>query len=521
MPPVSSPSSDPSPATVELGFASLRQLADLLGSGEVSSAELVANALRRVQDLDRSGPGLASVLALDPRAEEVAARLDAEQAAGRRRSALHGLPVLIRDSLDTAGLATTAGSWALAGVPPPDRDATAVARLRSAGAVVVGKANLSEWSNLRGRASVSGWSGLGGQTRNPHVLDRSPGGSSSGSAVAVAAGLVPMALGAETDGSIVCPAALCGVVGCKPTVGLVPRTGAVPISSSQDSIGPLTRSVADAALVLSVLAGPDPADGASRPLPWAPAELATAADRALAGGHVLAGARLGVPRERFFGYSPKADVLVEAALARVGEAGATVVDPAPVPAGVELAISEEDELVVLHHELRVGMAAYLATRPEPAPRTLEDLIAFNRARADVELTLFGQEHFEVAAATRGLQDERYRRAWADNRLRARGGLDAVVAAGRLDALVVPTMGPAWCIDPVNGDAAGPAGYSVSAVAGYPVVTVPVGDVAGLPVGLCLLGRPWSEPTLLRLALAVEEVVSWSGRPPFRPTVAAP
>ncbi|MGH9065003.1 MAG: amidase [Acidimicrobiales bacterium] len=502
---------DPSPVTAGIGFLGLVETAALLLRGEASSAELVANALRRVREVDREGPAVASVLAVDPRAEEVAAALDVELASGRRRSALHGVPVVVKDSMDTAGLPTTAGSLALAASPPPDRDAVAVARLREAGAVVVGKANLSEWSNFRGRASVSGWSAVGGQTRNPHGLDRSPGGSSSGSGAAVAAGIVSGALGAETDGSILCPAAFCGVVGLKPTVGLVPRSGVVPISSTQDSVGPLARSVADAALLLSVLAGPDPGDRDSLAAP-AGVDYPAALDP-----DGLAGARLGVPRDRFYGYHPRVDAIMEEALRLLAGAGAVLVDPANVPTARMLAGSL-DEMTVLRYELRAGLAAYLATRPPPAPRSLEDLIAFNEAHAALEMALFGQEEFIAAAATPGLDDPGYLRARTDNLRRARGGLDAVLGGWKLDALVVPTMGPAPHVDHAGPGGGGGSGYSVSAMAGYPAITVPVGEVGGLPVGLCLLGTAWSEPTLLRLAYAFERAAAVRLRPSFAATL---
>ncbi|MGH9067082.1 MAG: amidase [Acidimicrobiales bacterium] len=508
---------DPSPATAELAWTTLTEASGRLGRGEVSSAGLVANALRRIREVDRAGPALLSVLAVDPRATEVAESLDAEAAAGRRRSPLHGLPVVVKDSVDTAGLATTAGSLALAEAPPPTADATCVARLRAAGAVVLGKVNLSEWSNFRGTGSVSGWSAVGGQTRNPHDLDRSPGGSSSGSAAAVAAGIVAGAVGAETDGSILCPAAWCGVVGLKPTVGLVPRRGVVPISATQDSVGVMARTVADAALLLSAVAGADPDDptsGLPGPPGSGPAPAPGFSDyTAGLDPDCLRGARLGVPRAGFWGYSPKVDAVVEAALGVLAGAGAALVDPANIPTAPQLRASD-DELVVLHHELGPGLASYLATRPAPAPRSLGDIIAFNSEHAGQELGLFGQEHFLAAAASPGLDDPRYLAALTSNLRRARGGLDAVLGAWHLDALVVPTISLPPYVDHLAGDVVSGAGYGVSALAGYPAITVPAGTVEGLPVGLCLLGGAWSEARLLSLAHAFQLAAPVDVRPGF-------
>lgn len=497
---------DPSPSTAELAGMPAAALAEALAAGTFTSAECVSQLLRRVADVDASGPSLRSVLALDPQASRYARTADAARRAGRAASALHGVPVLVKDSLDTAGLATTAGSLALADVPPPVRDATVVARLRNAGVLLLGKANLSEWSNFRGRGSSSGWSAVGGQTRNPHVLDRSPGGSSAGSAAAVAAGIVPAALGAETDGSILCPAALCGVVGVKPTVGLVSRAGAIPISASQDTIGPITRTVRDAALVLSIIAGPDPADPASAGAPH-PVDYCAGL-----GPGALTGARLGVPRVGFFGYSPKTDKIIEEALALLRAAGAAVVDPVDPPEGWTL--SSADELTVLCTELRAGLESYLATRPGPVPRTLAELVAFNAAHSEQELAVFGQEYFERAAAAPGLDDPGYRQALHSGRTGARAAIDTALRAHRLDALVAPTMGPAWLIDHVNGDSPGGSGYSLAAVAGYPAVTVPAGAVAGLPVGLLFLGTAFSEPRLLALAAGYAELAPPPPRPEF-------
>ncbi|MHB8295300.1 MAG: amidase [Acidimicrobiales bacterium] len=499
---------DPSPSTAGLAYLQAVELRDRLDRREISSAELVDNVLRRIEEIDTGARGLASVLRVDETAPEQAQALDREPAP---RSPLHGIPVLVKDNIDTAGLATTAGSLALASCPPPSDDAPVVALLRRAGAIIVGKANLSEWANFRGIGSVSGWSAVAGQSRNPYSLSRSPGGSSSGSAAAVAAGIVPIAVGTETDGSIICPAALCGTVGVKPTVGSVSRTGVVPISASQDTVGPLARSVADAVLAYLVMAGIAAGDAAGDLAGWPVPGSAAAREG-------LRPFRIGVARDGFFGYSPKTDALVDEALPAFRAAGATIVDPATTAGLPELSVSKSDELIVLRHELKAGLASYLAGRPGPScrpghapapgevPRTVEDLIAFNDAHAAEELGLFGQEHFAGAAACAGLDHPAYLRALQDNTGRARSAIDAVLSAHRLDAIAAPSMGPAWLIDPVNGDCHSGGSTSVPAVAGYPIVTVPLGQVEGLPVGLSLLGGAASERTLLRIAMGVEQVL---------------
>jgi len=515
--PGSAPPADPSPETAELAQLGLAELAARLQRHQLSSVELVQALLRRIGAVDRDGPRLRSVLAVADDAEAAAAALDAERAGGRVRGPLHGIPVLVKDNCDTVGgAATTAGSLALAGTRP-GRDATCVRRLREAGAIVLGKANLSEWANFRSTHSASGWSACGGQTRNPHVLDRSPGGSSSGSGAAVAAGLAPLAVGTETDGSILCPAAFCGVVGIKPTVGRVSRSGVVPISASQDTVGPMARTVLDAARLLDVLAGRDPLDPATRRRGAGP--LATAA--AAASPPPLAGVRLGVARAVHFGYSARADRLVEAALAELRAAGAVLVDPADIPTA-EVLRGSPDELTVLLHEFKDGVDAYLRERPgqlDACPRSLVELIDFNEAHADQELRWFGQELFVQAAATDGLAAPGYRRARARGWRRARRqGIDHALRTHEVAALLVPTMGPAPCSDLVNGDADGGAGYQAAAVAGTPAITVPVGLTDGLPVGLTLLGAAWSETQLVGLAAAVERELAVRLVPQYLGTV---
>ncbi|MFD2078813.1 amidase [Actinopolymorpha cephalotaxi] len=521
------PIRDPSPSTADAADLDAAGLRDRYAAGATSATEHVAALLRRIEEIDRSGPTVRSVLAVDPHAADRAAERDAERARGQVRGPLHGVPVLVKDNIDTAyagdtgdtagrdgGLPTTAGSLALAGVPTP-ADAPLVTALRAAGAVVLGKANLSEWANFRSGSSTSGWSAVGGLCVNPHALDRSAGGSSSGSAAAVAAGLAPLAVGTETDGSIVCPAALCGVVGIKPTVGLVSRTGVVPISHSQDTPGPIATTVADAALLLGVLAGADPDDAAT----MRSGRVAYSDYTRFCRPDGLAGARIGLPRAGLWGYSAAADALAEEAVRLLAARGATVVDHADLPSIDEIRESDA-ELTVLSTEFRADLESYLAARRPEGPRTLAELVAFNDDHADRELTYFGQDRFESALATRGICDPVYVEALRTcRRLGRTHGIDAALGAGRLDALVMPTYPPAWKIDLVNGDQLPGACSTPAAIAGYPVVTVPCGAVDGLPVGLAFVGTAWSEPTLIRLAYAFEQAQNALGpraRPAYRP-----
>jgi len=480
-----------------------------------SAAEYVRALLARIDDIDCSGPTLRSVIRVNPRAEAEAEELDAEADAGRRRSPLHGMPVLVKDNIDTAGpMGTTAGSFALA-EDSPRRDAPLVTRLREAGLVILGKTNLSEWANFRSTGSSSGWSAVGGLCLNPHALDRSAGGSSSGSGAAVAAGLAPLAVGTETDGSILCPSALCGVVGIKPTVGLINGRGIVPISHSQDTAGPIATTVADAAALLSILASTPYEDNLVTHTPAVPGRHAHQDYTQFCQPDGLRGARIGVPRKGLWGYSAAADALAEQAVELLASHGATIVDPADIPSYDALA-SSEDELTVLLTEFKVGIEAYLADS-ERAVRSLEDLVAFNTAHAETELAHFGQEIFERALQTNGLADPAYQRARETClRLGRSEGIDAVLSRHELDALVAPAYPPAWKIDLVNGDPRLGSCTQTAAVAGYPAVTVPCGTVDGLPVGLAFLGTAWSEPTLIRLAYAYETVRGPAPRPTFRP-----
>lgn len=502
-------SKTPSRDTDELGYLTIAELSGLMGAGKLSSKELVNNTLKRISDLDSSGPTLRSVITLNPRAEELAEQLDRERLSGKIRSALHGIPVLIKDNLDTLDMRTTGGSLALVSADTPKSDATAVERLRDAGAVIVGKTNLSEWSGFRGKGSSSGWSGLGGQTLNPYALDRSPGGSSSGSAVAVAAGIVPLALGTETDGSILCPAAFNGIVGVKPTLGLVPTLGAIPISFSQDTIGPLTKGVSDAAIALALIAGPHPKDRHSLSIPKS-FSLSQSLDLSS-----ISKLRLGVPRTGFFGYSPKSDKVVEKMLSMISMAGGTVIDPIEQNPTDSIGFSQTDELLVFLSELKVGLNSYLATRTSSEVTNIEDLINFNLSRENEELLFFGQEYLKESLHAPDLDDPLYLGALERNRTRTRSQIDKALAKYSLDALVVPTMGPAWLTDRVNGDTYGGEGYSVAAIAGYPSISIPVGMVDGLPVGVNLFSSPWSESRLLQKAMLIENLLAFETRPTFQ------
>jgi amidase len=454
---------------------------------------------------------LHSVLALNPNALADARALDAETKAGRGRGPLHGRPILLKDNIESIEpLATTAGSLALKD-NVTGRDAPLVARLRAAGVVILGKANLSEWANIRSNHSISGWSAVGGTVRNPYVLDRSACGSSSGSGAAVAAGLAWGAIGTETDGSVTCPAAINGLVGLKPTVGLVSRTHIVPISHSQDTAGPMTRTVADAAALLTAMAGSDPADPATKEADARKSDYAKALNKGALKGVTLAVARFST------GYSPKTDAVFETALAALKAQGATLVEVKDFDEGPV----GKAEGVVLYAELKVDLNAYLAST-DPAKvktRTLADLIAFNVATPK-ELEWFGQDSFEKAQNTKGYDDPDYIKAAADaRRLAGPEGIDKILKDTGAVAIVAPTTGPAWTIDPLNGDNYGGSATTLPAVAGYPHLTVPMGQVTGLPVGLSFIGPAWSEATLLGLGYAFEQATLARKDPTFKATVA--
>jgi amidase len=491
---------------------SIAQLSAGMVSGEYTARSITQGYLDRIAALDRQGPMMHHVIETNPDVLAIADSLDAERRSGRIRGPMHGIPVLVKDNIDSADrMSTTAGSRALEGHTPA-RDAHVVAQLRAAGALVLGKTNLSEWANFRSTHSSSGWSGRGGQARNPYALDRTPSGSSSGSAGAVASSYCAVAIGTETDGSITSPAAACSLVGLKPTVGLVSRSGIIPIAHTQDTAGPMARTVTDAAMLLSVLAGKDSRDVATN---RAPAFDADHHMRALdAGG--LKGARIGVARGKYTGYSAQTDAHFETALRAMKDAGAVIVDPADIATAGKF---DDAEYEVLLYEFKADLQAYLATLPTGArARTLEDLIAFNRAHASEEMPYFGQEIFEQAAKKGPLSSSAYRKALTTcGRLARVQGLDATFARHSLDAIVAPTQGPPALIDLVNGDPSSASSTSPCAVAGYPAITVPMGYASGLPLGITFMGKAWSEATLLKLAYAYEQATKVRVPPRFLPT----
>ena len=493
--------------------ASIADLQAAMASGRLSSLGLVHRYLLRIQGLDRHGTRVRSVLELNPDAKAIAHALDQERQASGPRGPLHGIPILLKDNIDTAdSMMTTAGSLALVGAAPL-QDSTVAARLRAAGAVILGKANLSEWANFRSFASSSGWSGRGGQCKNPYVLDRNPCGSSSGSAAAVAASFATVALGTETDGSIVCPSSANGVVGIKPTVGLTSRAGVVPISATQDTVGPQGRTVADAAAVLGALTGVDPRDPATQ----ASAGNSFSDYTAFLDPNGLQGARIGVARTGFTGNSEETDAIFESAVAAMAAAGATIVDPADIPTINQLN-ADPAELTVLLFEFKRDLNAYLATRPGIPVASLADCIQFNLDNASRELKFFRQELFDLAESD-PFTEQQYQDALVRGKmLAAEQGIDAVLDQFNLDALVAPTNSPAWPTDLINGDHFVLGSSSAAAVAGYPLITVPAGFSFGLPVGITFMGRAWSEPTLIKVASGFEAATQVRRRPKFLPTL---
>lgn len=482
-------------------------------SGRRSSSSITRDYLDRIESMDTRGPALHSVIETNPDAISIARALDDERKSRGPRGPLHGIPVLVKDNIDTSDrMTTTAGSYALEGSIPL-RDSTVAKKLREAGAVILGKANLSEWANFRSSHSSSGWSARGGQAKNPYVLDRNPCGSSSGSGTAVAASFCTVAVGTETDGSIVCPSALNGIVGIKPTVGLVSRGGIIPISHSQDTAGPMARTVTDAAILLSALAGSDSRDSATAA---SKGHVAPDYTRFLNAG-ALEGARIGVARARYFGYSDAADRLVNAAIDDMKKLGAIIVDPADIPTAGKF---DDTEYEVLLYEFKADLNAYLASLGPKAPvKSLKDIIAFNERNKAREMPYFGQEIMLQAEKKGPLTSEKYVKALARNhRMSRTEGIDAVMTKHRLDAIIAPTGSPAWPTDLINGDHFTGASSTPAAVAGYPNINVPCGFVSGLPVGVSFFGRAWSEPKLIAIAYAYEQATKHRAAPKFVPTL---
>jgi amidase len=490
--------------------ATIAGLQAAMNCGEQTSASLVRRYLRRIDQIDAHGPALRAVIEVNPDALSIARALDRERKSNGPRGPLHGIPVLIKDNIDTHDrMMTTAGSLALLGSIAP-RDSFVAEKLRAAGAVILGKTNLSEWANFRGDHSTSGWSARGGLTKNPYALDRNPSGSSSGSAVAVSANLCAAAVGTETDGSLISPAAVCGIVSIKPTVGLVSRSGIIPISRTQDTAGPMTRTVTDAAILLGALTGIDPRDDATQAIrDKAPSDYTKFLD---ADG--LRGARIGVARS-YFRSAEISGKLLEAALDDLKRLGAALIYPADDPA---LGRFEDAEDTVLSYEFKAGVNAYLASLGSATPvRTLQDLIQFNERNRAKELRFFGQEIFLRAQQKGPLTDKVYLDAWERCRRLSRAeGIDAVMDKHQLDAIVAPSGGPAGVTDLVYGDRDVGGSSSPAAVAGYPNITVPAGDISGLPVGLSFFGRAYSEPVLLKIAFAFEQATRHRKAPKFLP-----
>lgn len=499
-------------ATFDVTEKTVAQLQAAMASGSVNSQTLVQLYLARIAAIDKSGPKLNSVIELNPDALAIAMALDAERKAKGPRGPMHGIPVLLKDNIATAdGMQTTAGSLALVGVKPP-RDAFLVSQLRKAGAVILGKTNLSEWANIRSTRSTSGWSARGGITRNPYALDRNTSGSSSGSASSMAANLAAIAVGTETDGSITSPSSIAGLVGIKPTVGLVSRAGVIPISQSQDTAGPMARSVADAAALLTAMAGSDSRDPATAKADAMKSDFTQALNP-----KGLQGKRLGVVRGQWTATGELVSQALESQLAVLKAQGAVLIEIPEVPNSTKYG---DSELTVLLYELKAGLNAYLAEYAAHGKvKTLADVIAYNDAHRNIEQAYFGQEHFVNAQSKGGLDSKEYLDALANNHRYARAeGIDLALKQHQLDALIAPTGGTAWLTDFINGDAYGASFTSPAAVAGYPHITVPAGMVRGLPVGLSFVGTAWTDAALIGMAYAYEQA-SLNRRPPtFAATV---
>jgi amidase len=498
----------------ELDEITISDLQDGMKSDKFTARSLVEKYSARIAEIDKQGPAINSILELNPDALSIADALDQERKTKGPRGPMHGVPVLIKDNIDTADrMMTTAGSLALVGSKPL-QDSYVAQKLRSAGAVILGKTNLSEWANIRSSHSTSGWSGRGGLTKNPYALDRNPCGSSSGTGAGISANLCAVGIGTETDGSIVCPSSSNGLAGIKPTVGLVSRGGIIPISHSQDGAGPMCRTIRDAAILLGALTGVDPRDSAT-----AGSQGKSFTDYSqFCDPNGLKGARIGVAR-KYFGFSEAVDALMEQSLDAMKKQGATLVDPADIET---LGKFDESELLVFMYELKADLNSYLAGLGPNAPvRTLKDIIDFNDRNRQKEMPYFGQDLFLKAEAKGPLTEKAYLDALDKNRQLARTeGIDATMDKNRLDAMVAPTGGPAWLTDLVNGDHVAGGSSNAAAVAGYPNINVTAGFISGLPVGISFFGRAWSEPTLIRLAFAFEQTIKARQAPRFLSTIGA-
>ena len=502
-------------ASITVDEITIDDLQKAFQSGQYSSHSLSEKYLARIAEIDKAGPIVNAVIELNPEALQIADALDQERKSRGPRGPLHGIPVLIKDNIDTADrMNTTAGSLALLGSRPP-ADSFVAAQLRKAGAVILGKTNLSEWANIRSSHSTSGWSGRGGLTRNPYALDRNPCGSSSGTGAAVSANLCVAGVGTETDGSVVCPASANGLAGLKPTVGLVSRNGIVPISHSQDTAGPMARTVRDVAILLGAMAGADPQDSATAD---SRGKLSPDYTKFLDSAG-LKGARLGIVR-KYCGFNDAVDQLMDTLIGEMKRAGAEIVDPADIPT---IGKFDESELTVFYYELKADLAAYLARRGsslvKSSVKSLKDVIEFNERNRDREMPYFGQDIFLKSEQKGPLSSKEYVDALALNQKLSRSeGIDFIMDKFKLDALVAPTAGPAWLTDLINGDHAAGGSSSAAAVAGYPNINVTAGYLWGLPVGISFFGRAWSEPTLLKIAYSFEQLTKARQKPHFLPTI---